>query len=218
MNAPSSRPERYSLWDTVACLGTKPTLRRLWSGTPSGVRLQRARMRTGRFVRAAASLGGEFRPSAIQAAALAGLAEDYRHRAAQWESQLHPEADGRSAQGADQSGCLDGDTLPLGLLNFAEVFWVLPVLLIVLAIVAAPMIPVLLAPPLVFAFRRRRVRGRLRLALSRRCCPDCGYDLRGLDAALPPSMLGGTDVGPDLCPECGSPWPLVPPPFRGERR
>jgi hypothetical protein len=183
------------------------------------VRLQRARMRTGPFVRAAASLGATSIPGANQAAEFARLGEDYRHRAAQWESQLHPEAaDGRSARSDRDSGCLDFAVLPIELLNFAEVFWVLPVLLVVLAVVAAPLVPVLLLPPLVFAFRRRRVRGRLRDALSLRSCPDCGYDLKGHDPALPPGMLGSTDVGPALCPECGSPWPLVPPPTRGEAR
>jgi hypothetical protein len=46
----------------------------------------------------------------------------------------------------------------------------------------------------------------------KRLCPGCGYDLRGSPPGLPLDRLGGVDVGPRACPECGSVWPLVPPP------
>jgi hypothetical protein len=45
---------------------------------------------------------------------------------------------------------------------------------------------------------RQRFR-RLHAALLDSRCPDCGYDL-----TRPPELA-------DVCPECGSPWPLVPP-------
>jgi hypothetical protein len=34
-------------------------------------------------------------------------------------------------------------------------------------------------------------------------CADCGYDLAGLDS------IDG--AGPERCPECGAPWPFIPP-------
>ena len=43
-------------------------------------------------------------------------------------------------------------------------------------------------------------------------CPDCGQDLTGDRPALSPEETGGVSVGPILCPECASRWPLVPPP------
>jgi len=49
-------------------------------------------------------------------------------------------------------------------------------------------------------------------ALARRACPDCGYGLNGVRPAIDPAPLGGVDVGPEICPECTSKWPLVPPP------
>lgn len=49
-------------------------------------------------------------------------------------------------------------------------------------------------------------------AIDHRRCPDCGYDLTGAPPAIDPTRLAGADVGPRLCPECGSPWPLLPPP------
>ncbi len=35
-------------------------------------------------------------------------------------------------------------------------------------------------------------------------CPLCRYDVRGLAPA-------GCPLGPARCPECGAPWPLIPP-------
>jgi hypothetical protein len=48
-------------------------------------------------------------------------------------------------------------------------------------------------------------------ALEMGFCPGCGYDLSGLSHL---ESRGSTlrDVGPERCPECGAPWPLVPPP------
>lgn len=47
-------------------------------------------------------------------------------------------------------------------------------------------------------------------AVRNRRCPDCNYDLSGLPDAI---EIDGLSIGPDRCPECGSPWPLVPPPL-----
>ena len=41
-------------------------------------------------------------------------------------------------------------------------------------------------------------------------CPDCWYDLSGT-TVLRPELLDGAFLGPARCPECGAPWPLVPP-------
>lgn len=46
-------------------------------------------------------------------------------------------------------------------------------------------------------------------------CPSCGYDLRALACPIPLTLTGGVDLGPARCPECGSAWPLVPPPVPG---
>lgn len=60
--------------------------------------------------------------------------------------------------------------------------------------------------------RRRRTARRFE-ALA---CPDCGYGLAGMPSAIAPDRLGGFFSGPAACPECGSPWPLVPPPTAEE--
>ncbi len=48
-------------------------------------------------------------------------------------------------------------------------------------------------------------------SLEKRECPDCGYGLTGVPSALGATAMN-VDVGPRQCPECVSPWPLVPPP------
>lgn len=69
-----------------------------------------------------------------------------------------------------------------------------------------------LAPTVIFLILARTFRTvlRPRRRLGARCCPDCGYDLRGAPAGIDPAVLG-VDVGPRWCPECGGFWPLVPP-------
>jgi len=54
---------------------------------------------------------------------------------------------------------------------------------------------------------------RLRRALRSRMCPDCGYPL--VTAAFSESERLKL-IGPRRCAECGSAWPLVPPPNAGE--
>lgn len=52
-------------------------------------------------------------------------------------------------------------------------------------------------------------------ALSARQCPDCSYMLAGIPNAIDPALLNGLHTGPARCPECGTHWPLVPPPIPG---
>lgn len=56
---------------------------------------------------------------------------------------------------------------------------------------------------------RRRCRDRLVYAITDCACPDCGYALMGLMNSGKPGFVG---PGPSACPECGSAWPMVPPP------
>ncbi|HVZ94692.1 MAG TPA: hypothetical protein VG797_09300 [Phycisphaerales bacterium] len=46
-----------------------------------------------------------------------------------------------------------------------------------------------------------------------RACPDCGYDLSGTPEGLPGVAAAGRRAGPARCPECGIPWPFIPPPL-----
>jgi hypothetical protein len=66
------------------------------------------------------------------------------------------------------------------------------------------------------AVRSTFVRHGIRRRFESLCCPDCGYGLRDAEPAIPPERLGGILSGPAACPECGSPWPLIPPPTRDE--
>lgn len=50
---------------------------------------------------------------------------------------------------------------------------------------------------------------------AKRCC-NCQYPLAGVPDAIPSRILQGVEVGPRRCPECGAPWPLVPPPTLAE--
>jgi hypothetical protein len=65
----------------------------------------------------------------------------------------------------------------------------------------------MLAGPIRFRLARRRLRARI----LHRCCPDCGYSLEGLPETIDLGVVG-IRVGPAHCPECGSLWPLLPPP------
>lgn len=78
--------------------------------------------------------------------------------------------------------------------------WALALLLIVTGLVVALQV-----------HRRDQLKPAL-IALDRCECPDCGYDLAGTTPGLPLERTNGVNVGPRLCPECGVPWPLVPPP------
>jgi len=41
-------------------------------------------------------------------------------------------------------------------------------------------------------------------------CPACQFSLVGLPPAVPVE-LAQIDFGPQMCPECGQPWPKIPP-------
>jgi hypothetical protein len=57
---------------------------------------------------------------------------------------------------------------------------------------------------------RNRQRRRAFSALRHDICATCGYDLSG--QAMQPLGDEMVRLGPPACPECGAPWPLVPPP------
>jgi hypothetical protein len=58
----------------------------------------------------------------------------------------------------------------------------------------------------------KRLVRRARRALERGECPDCGYELGGTKGFVLSDAAGDLNIGPRRCPECGSPWPLLPPP------
>jgi hypothetical protein len=63
-----------------------------------------------------------------------------------------------------------------------------------------------------FGVSRNRVKAiPVKDAVDARKCPDCHYDLRGALPGVAEACVGGIDVGPRHCPECGSVWPLLPP-------
>jgi hypothetical protein len=71
-----------------------------------------------------------------------------------------------------------------------------------------------------FLFTSRRTGQNADAARLRGCCPDCDFSLAGLERPLPLRTLTHEgrplDIGPALCPECGTHWPLIPPPTPAE--
>lgn len=57
-------------------------------------------------------------------------------------------------------------------------------------------------------FLRDRIAG----AVECRACPDCGYSLEGAADRPTDAAALAAWPGPRRCPECGAPWPLIPPP------
>ena len=55
-----------------------------------------------------------------------------------------------------------------------------------------------------------RAIGKILRVLEGGVCGDCGYELVGKLSR--DNVSENYTVGPPRCPECGSPWPLVPPP------
>ncbi len=53
---------------------------------------------------------------------------------------------------------------------------------------------------------------RLRRDLEDGLCPDCGYDLSSVRPGIELGPEKNLRTGPARCPECGSPWPMLPPP------
>jgi hypothetical protein len=64
--------------------------------------------------------------------------------------------------------------------------------------------------------RRKALQRRLFDALAAAACPDCAYSMREI-AGRPVEADIAFWPGPRRCPECGSPWPLVPPPTPNEK-
>jgi hypothetical protein len=58
-------------------------------------------------------------------------------------------------------------------------------------------------------FVRMKPMFRLLRSLIHSVCPDCEYPLAELPDAI--ELPDGVRTGPAVCPECGCPWPLVPP-------
>jgi hypothetical protein len=79
---------------------------------------------------------------------------------------------------------------------------------------------VLLYVAIGFLFTSRRTGQNADAARLRGCCPDCDFSLAGLERPLPLRTLTHEgrplDIGPALCPECGTHWPLIPPPTPAE--
>lgn len=192
----------YALWDTLK------DLRFRWgwffAATPTAARSERARQRVGMYAEAARNGVFDFR-----------LAEDLARRRRMWERHLddgstEPDAEGyRKRRRHEWAGPL-GEFLFIG---GDEVFVAL--IAGAIAVVAGTALGVLLAIPwLAWHIARTRRRARCRKALAARVCPDCSYDLSGLPDEIEPENLEGQRIGPERCPECGVPWPLLPPPVR----
>lgn len=77
-------------------------------------------------------------------------------------------------------------------------------------------LPIAAVTTLLMSAYRCRGTGRLVRALRLPQCPACSYDVSAL-SAIPHAQLDGQIIGPDRCPECGTPWPLVPPPVPREQ-
>lgn len=52
---------------------------------------------------------------------------------------------------------------------------------------------------------------RLAQAAANRTCPDCNYPLGNLPSPFAGASGPLIPSGPERCPECGTPWPMIPP-------
>lgn len=59
--------------------------------------------------------------------------------------------------------------------------------------------------------RIKHVRQLARDTLADATCPDCRYPLREIPSVIDPATTFDVPIGPERCPECGCPWPLIPP-------
>jgi predicted Zn-ribbon and HTH transcriptional regulator len=195
----------YSLWDTLK------DLRFSWpwffAATPRTARRERARSRAEAFNRAAERQTG-----------LDQLADDLAKRKALWERNFDSSEPAESGTTGGNGSAGWGTWLPDFLIFGAdEIAW-LAVLAGLTALLASVVVVVAVAVPwFIWHIVRARRRAACRLAMERGYCPDCGYDLRGVPEPIDPVKLRGQSAGPSRCPECSSPWPLVPPPVRGAR-
>lgn len=136
----------------------------------------------------------------------AHVADDYRYLLANWD-RLADQAAGDHLP-TSSSDNTDGLILLLWIIGPAGLISMLAILAVSAWILSATGLAVLLFTPLIF--RHRLHMRRCRKALRTKCCPDCDYSLKELPPAIPSKHLQGLISGPAQCPECGSPWPLVP--------
>jgi len=79
-----------------------------------------------------------------------------------------------------------------------------------LALVATLTLVAALVWPIIRLRKNATTSGRV---LTFTVCPDCNYMLGNLRSAIPPEHDARFWLGPEHCPECGSWWPMVPPPM-----
>lgn len=187
----------YSLWDTLVEL--RRPRPQAFGFTPNATRAHRCELRIARYEAAAAS-------QVVDPA----LAHDLMDRRFRWES--HLESDGADPGGSrhrndpDRWSWLDlpafgwGESI-IGLVAIGVAFYAIGGLFLLL----------LMIPLWMLRYRRRR---RCRAAINHKLCPDCCYNLDGIPDAIDPEQLNGQHCGPQRCPECASPWPMLPPPAR----
>jgi hypothetical protein len=184
----------YSLWDTLVELRLpRPAA---FGFTPRTIREKRCQLRTARYDAAASA--GLVDPT---------LADDFGERRMRWEFNLEtPQKPPVDRPRKDWSWW---DFLWLG---WDEMFILASLVAAVAFAVAGLVLLAVWIPLHMLRFIRRT---RCRKAIHRCLCPDCSYDLHGVPDAIQPDSLDGRHVGPAKCPECGAPWPLLPPPISG---
>jgi hypothetical protein len=184
------------LWDRLRWLRLPPEIAAARRASPEERSRSLVEWRVRRYEQAAAS-GDRF--------AAGGLKDDAAARLRAWSRLLRRNQAAPEDRRRWWESWLDASDL---------VIWSAEGVLVLLAIGAIIVVGELMVIAIAAAgllLWRWRPRGRLFRALSRRHCPDCRYDLRGLEAGLDPAALG-RDIGPRACPECGAAWPLLPPP------
>jgi hypothetical protein len=182
----------YSLWDTLVDL-RRPRLA-AFGVTPASIREKRCELRTALYAQAAASRLVD-----------ASLAEDLAERRRRWERHLEPEPEDPNAPRKRR------DWSWLEVFGWGDAIGAIAIAVGAILAVGALILLLVWIPLLIIRFIRR---ARCRKAINHCHCPDCSYDLAGVPDAIDPEDLDGQFVGPARCPECGSPWPLLPPPIR----
>lgn len=76
---------------------------------------------------------------------------------------------------------------------------------------AALVVPVLIVFFAAYRWPRRYTFWRAAKRVEKRVCPGCAYVFDGLPACVIEGQARTFAYGPFECPECGMPWPLVPP-------
>ncbi len=71
---------------------------------------------------------------------------------------------------------------------------------------------VLATPVVIWRVRSAIHRRGIRRSLFHGCCPTCGYPLADEMIGSGVRPTAWIPVGPARCPECGTHWPLIPPP------